>query len=606
MATTKASVAYKKKDGTLLLAKDGITWTPAVPPNAPPSLTIPIATVSNLQATPATAAKVMIKIFAAKDADAAPEPYTFSFTSASARAEADAMKEALTAAIQATKVASGPATPAAGGTPGAAVTAKTSDIWSKSQLETDMELQQSLLKSDQELTKTFSEAVLSGAVTAAQFWSTRTHLLRAHAIERSQQRGPYNVLASIKPRTVDNVVKMSLSREQIRDIFDQHPLVKIVYDENVPRLPEGDFWSRFFMSRLFKKLKGEKLLPTDNTDNILDRYLNRDDEENERKRRRVETVPRTIDLEGNEQNLSQKRGNKPDLTMRPSKVESVPIIRTLNSLSKKLVDLVAPADGDPSQNDDQDERYMNEQALADLRGDPEEERIILNIQDQRRFFADDSADTDKGKKYAALDPAKVLEDIKRDLGTGLIDLAAALGGNVDYDEDGGKTGKPKLSDATKKIMAAIRDRRSQLMTSSSASSPLTGGFPQNVFESVLLVHATTNEFLHHFWLAFLSGDEKRAGDITTLVNCLKKSKERIEAVANTAEEEKELERQRKKKEAQEEYKRTGVRPKRKAIEPGGGKAVVLQMLQPTLISVDKALSKYQDALEEAEKLGSGA
>lgn len=32
----------------------------------------------------------------------------------------------------------------------------------------------------------------------------------------------------------------------------------------------------------------------------------------------------------------------PDLTMRPTKLENVPIIRTLNSLSQKLVDLVAP------------------------------------------------------------------------------------------------------------------------------------------------------------------------------------------------------------------------------------------------------------------------
>ena len=86
------------------------------------------------------------------------------------------------------------------------------------------------------------------------------------------------MLATIKPKTVDNVVRMSLSREAIHDIFDQHPLVKMVYDDNVPKLPEEEFWSRFFLSRLFKKLKGDKLLPTDNTDPILDRYLGRDDE----------------------------------------------------------------------------------------------------------------------------------------------------------------------------------------------------------------------------------------------------------------------------------------------------------------------------------------
>ena len=49
-----------------------------------------------------------------------------------------------------------------------------------------------------------------------------------------------------------------------------------------------------------------------------------------------------MDIEGNEQNLSQKKGNAPDLTMRPTRTENVPIIKTLNSLSLKLVDLVAP------------------------------------------------------------------------------------------------------------------------------------------------------------------------------------------------------------------------------------------------------------------------
>lgn len=241
----------------------------------------------DLQATPPTAAKVMVKVFAKKEADKDPEPYVFTFTSpTSARTEADALKEALTLRIQETKAVSGSATPAAGAAGAdagsaaamaAAMNGKLTD-WSKAKLEKDMALQQSLLKSDTELSKTFSETVLSMAVTAEQFWSTRTHLLRAHAIEREQKRGPYNVLATVKPKTEDGVIKINISQDVIRDIFDQHPLVKTVYDENVPKLSEEQFWTRFFVCRLFKKLKGEKLLPTDGTDTIFDRYLNRDDE----------------------------------------------------------------------------------------------------------------------------------------------------------------------------------------------------------------------------------------------------------------------------------------------------------------------------------------
>jgi transcription initiation factor TFIIH subunit 1 len=61
-------------------------------------------------------------------------------------------------------------------------------------------------------------------------------LLRTHAIERTQQRGPYNVLAVLKPKTQDGKTKVTLSEDWICDIFEQHPLVKRVYDENVPQV----------------------------------------------------------------------------------------------------------------------------------------------------------------------------------------------------------------------------------------------------------------------------------------------------------------------------------------------------------------------------------
>jgi transcription initiation factor TFIIH subunit 1 len=79
-----------------------------------------------------------------------------------------------------------------------------------------------------------------------------------------------------------------------------------------------------------------------------------------RKRRKVSHVPLTIDLEGNEQNISQvrgsrsqisqkliltyvqSRGNAPDMTMRPSRSENVPVIRTLNTISLQILNLVAP------------------------------------------------------------------------------------------------------------------------------------------------------------------------------------------------------------------------------------------------------------------------
>ncbi|KAA8914564.1 hypothetical protein FN846DRAFT_926821 [Sphaerosporella brunnea] len=621
MSTVKGLTTFKKKDGTLQLTRDIVTWAPAAPPNSPPTVTIQVGNIENLQATPATSVKVMIKIFT-KEGDTS-ESYVFNFTAASARAEADAMKAALSDAIAAAKagtaVPGGPGGASSATIAATAAGASTTELMNEARLAKDMDLQMSLLKSDAALSNTFREAVMLGTVTSEQFWSTRTHLLRAHALEKSQARAPYNVLSTFRVNTIDGAPKMSLSREQIAEIFRTHPLVKKVYDENVPRVPEDQFFSRFFLSRLFKTLKGDKLSPADPMDVVFDRYLNREDEEYTRKRRKVDHVPLTIDLEGNEQNISKNRGNAPDVTMRPSRMENVPVIRTLNSISLQILNLVAPTDtskvGEGSGEDsrDRDEEYIASQRLTDLGGDPEEERIILNIQDQRKFFSNE----DGGKtqnRFAGMDAASVLQTLRQDLGDKPFDIADLLPGGGEDDEDvdepnpaAASASKAGFHSATKQVTEAVRDRSSQLLTLSTGtnSALATGGLPREVFDAVQSVHATTNEFLRHFWLAFLSGDEKRAKDINSMVTSLRNSKERIEAVAKNAEEQREELKVQRKKDLHEEYKKTGIKPKKKDMEVGGGKKVVDEMLGPTLVAIDKALAKYQAALDEAERLTPG-
>lgn len=87
-------------------------------------------------------------------------------------------------------------------------------------------------------------------------------------------------------------------------------------------------------------------------------------------------VPHIIDIEGNEENHSQRKGNQPDFTMRPSSVDRVPIIRTLNNLSEKLLLKVAPNDVDPSLPIGVDEETYNELALRDLQVDAEKTALF--------------------------------------------------------------------------------------------------------------------------------------------------------------------------------------------------------------------------------------
>lgn len=230
----------------------------------------------------------MIKVFALP-ANAAPEAqpdqYVFNFTCADARPLADAVQDSLKTAIQTAKastvaeaLASTPtvtgAAPAI--TPAIAATimapAQQLDLSEKTLLASS-DLQKELLSSSPALLRLFSEMVISTqSITPTQFWSTRLALLRAFAIDRHQRKGPYNVLAAIKPKTVDNVIKMSLTREQIREIFEQHPIVRKAYDETVPgKCSEDGFWKRFFGSGLFKRLRGETGVTRE--DDVIDRYM---------------------------------------------------------------------------------------------------------------------------------------------------------------------------------------------------------------------------------------------------------------------------------------------------------------------------------------------
>ncbi|KAJ9229912.1 hypothetical protein DTO271D3_1175 [Paecilomyces variotii] len=610
--------AYKKKDGVLAMAKDGktITWTPASG-DAAGMVTIAVAHITNLQQTPASNPKVMLRVFAQLPTATAPEQYVFSFTNgANARPEADAIKDALSAAIQASKAVPTPGAGTDGVSPAMAIASALSssgtgkNAWDDdNKLRTDAELQQSLLKADANLQRMFMESLrtkpdtMTGAQFMSQFWSTRLHLLRAHAIERAQTRGSYNVLSTLKPRVEDNVTKLNISKEQIQLIFNQHPLVKRVYDENVPKLSEQQFWSRFFQSRLFKKLRGERISETDPTDVILDKYLKVDENAD----RKLEAhVPHIIDLAANEVNHSQKQGNRPDIDMRPTTLDKVPIIRSLNSLSEKIMANVAPADRDPSAPVGMDEETYNELQLRDLRGDEEQNRLMLNIRDQSRFFSQAKGlEDEQSKLFAQQDPEQILvtlrSEIQRDLPSdGSIPLGKLVQPEEDSDNEEGPQSqqvgsKANLQRASAHILSNIRERRAQTEVTSSSD---TCGLPSNLFDRLTLTHATTTEFLHQFWQAFLSGNPDRAGELASLVESLNRAMERIKSVAADAEAERQVEVERLKQHARDVLATTGKKIRVNLAGVPGGEKVVNQLLGPTIKSLELAMTKYKDALAE--------
>jgi transcription initiation factor TFIIH subunit 1 len=626
MAPPRGAAVYRKQDGILAISKDrqAVSWTPNAPPDATPTSVITVSSITNLQQTPESSPKVMLKVFSQQKGQTEPVGHVFAFTSPStARAEANAIKEALTTAIQAYKSAQSNDIAPSGGSSAAMAIAnaisggRSGNVWDDDEkLKSDLDLQHSLMRDDPTLQRTFEESrklkpeSLSNTQFTAQFWASRVHLLRAHAIARNQAKGSYNVFSTLKPTSDGGDKKLSLSKEHVHLIFTQYPLVLRVYDDVVPKpYDETAFWSRFFQSKLFKKLRGLKVDQSDATDTVLDQYLDAEEFSGTRQKQREMQVPRIIDMEGNEENHSQRKGNAPYRELRPQAVDKVPIIRTLNSLSEKLMAQVAPSDVDPSQPIGMDEATYENLRLRDLAGDPEQNRIILNVRDQGRFFTDTN-DTAEGLKQSSslpqVDPKAAIKSVCEDLAHAFPQPGAGViivdGFDQEDDEDDLDDEKekeiPPSAKATAHIMDLIREHSAQTQEILAQS-----GLSTTIYERVSLTHATTTEFLHQFWAAFLSSDPSRANEIASLVESLNRAMDRIKAVADDAEGERSELIRSAKREAKALQERTGVKRRMDFGGIEGGAVVVNQLLGPTTGAVGTAIRRYKKALQEQTREG---
>jgi transcription initiation factor TFIIH subunit 1 len=602
-----------------------------------------VLTCSDLQQTPATSAKASIKIVVP---DSAPQPgnYTLTFTSPAARDDQQTITGLLRTWIEASKVQVAPTvvpvTSNGDGASAAMAMAQTvtapakgnDESFDDATLLAGLDLQMSLLNSNPALRQRFDRALaekpdsVSLGQFSNQFWSTRVHMLRSHATERSQATGTYNVLSVIKSKTVNGALTLSLTKEQIELLFRQHPIVQKAYNENVPQLSEMDFWERFFHSRLMKKLKGERIREQDVLDPKLDKYLQYD-EAVESSQDLMDSIPLFINIEGNEQNHSQKQGNRPDFTMNPSNYDKAPILRVLNRMSEKMLKDVPQSDVNRHAPVGLDEETYKELQLRDLQRADDDNRVVLQVQDQSRFFSAGQSvqSSTSAATYTKRTPAQALSTLRQDFGAISanqskavgIDLQPSLGINDDSssDEEGAISKKRKIGGkssrgaATSQIIAAIKKRHlhdddyssSKLIPISEQARKLA--ISESVLDNLTMTHNTTVEFLHYFWAVFYSGDPDRANEVAKLIETLDKSLDRIRAVADAAEAERTVQLDRYKREVDSYNQRSG---KKKKFDPDnikGGATAVNQVVEPLLRAINAARSHYQDALQEQLKQG---
>jgi transcription initiation factor TFIIH subunit 1 len=589
----------------------------------------PLLTGLDLQQTPAATAKVALKVVVTPAGAAAPENHVFYFTSAAARAEQEAITDILRNAIAAIKsVEAARPTPASATAQDASApptatpmtqavpsTIRTNESWyDDTHLITDIELQRSLLEANPALRQRFNESLRDRPDTititqfSTQFWSTRLHLLRAHAIEKAQNQGDYNVLPEIKFTRVAaekegeaDSLTLRLAGPQIKLIFKQYPIVRQAYNENVPPTDSNTFWSRFFMSRLLKKLKGEKITDADPPDPMFDKYLSYQ----EKGPTNIGYVPHFIDLEGNEQNHSQRQGNRPDETMRP---EKVPILRILNNLSEKMMAQVAPKDGEAHAPIGMSEDAFNELRLRDLQTEAGDNRVVLNIKDQQRLLGGRQQNglSAEAQLYSKQATEKVLEKLHTEMASAAnISLSKVVGIDSDSEEssDEGRANKRvrigskgALTQSTQEMVTSISRRR----LAASADVTSRRGLSQSTFDTLSLTHNTTVEFLHYFWTLFLSGDGSRSNEVAKLVETLDRSVDRIKMVSDQAEKEKLQEAESLKKQIPTlNAKSTKRRRMEMELERlGGGRQAVEEMVKPTMLALASATAQYRRAFEE--------
>lgn len=433
MATVSGACVISKVSGLLQIREDTtpskLIWKAI---DQDKSLEIPLNNLDKLQVSKETSPKMLLKLYYAEGGNPEIKDIKLTFNN---RQTMHAVKDILQTILarQKTVIKDSPApvsdsgasalgTPAPTGTssngqspaPGDPFDFSSQESLSDSALMKNRQLQQKLLLEDKSLRNIFTQSVIKFKLSPAIFWSSRVSQLRTYALTISQHRGPYNVLSTIRPvATSDNQVNVNVTRDTINEIFETYPVIKRAFNELVPvKLNEGEFWSRFFNSKLFRRLRGDKInIANSRGDVVIDKYLYVDAdfvEEEEKSKNLTETpgegkaVKKFIDLFGNEADNSQKLGISPDFTMKfldedaantGSQVRNEPrshknenemmiLMKNMNKLSSKMVTINSSEASEPTGDKKIYEELEEELDIADLNEAEKLNYIELNIDTQ--------------------------------------------------------------------------------------------------------------------------------------------------------------------------------------------------------------------------------
>lgn len=478
------------------------------------------------------------------------------------------------------------------------------------------QLQQKLLLEDKQLRNIFTQSVIKYKMSPTVFWLTRLHLLRTFALTISQHRGPYNVLSTIKPvASSDNQVNVNVTRDSINAIFETYPVVKRAFKDLVPlKFLEGEFWSRFFNSKLFRRLRGDKInTPNERGDYVLDKYLYIDSEylgndelENPSivKKAKVEEnihVSKFLDLKGNEVDNSQKMGNMPDITMRFSddfsgdqalsfsskgKVgqkgqenEMIILMKHMNNLSSKMVSMSVgneDMNGDTTERDnlslEETKEFQEDLDLHDLNETAYPEYIKLSI------------NSDMGNRISHYEHKDLATISSNDLSKFLSDNAFSPEPNGIDLSDVYASRKDDIDKTANDITALIKTNFRSFKLLNNLSMHDSNTKPIISDEIILEIYTFSSivmEFLSQFWKLFLNGNSpvQLKKLFTALKNCKTNFTQLTDKLKDLV--------------ANNDYIMENPKVKEKVLLD------VVNSLSPLQIGLDKACTEYVSAVKKS-------
>ncbi|KAF7315490.1 hypothetical protein MIND_00064200 [Mycena indigotica] len=563
-----AKASYKKLPGLLELTEAHLQWAQD---GKQPSVRVPLADVSALFCSKEGAQQVRLKVALFNDENG----HSFAFTSPKAQHERENFKTELTAIVGRNRAsaeaaarapappkpspiqappppATLPQRPSISHTPSRAASVSSSDprnliIIPGNDYATDVRLRKEVLKSDTELGALHRELVaMTGQLSEVEFWEGREHLLLSLAASENQRKGKPGPIVDPRPETVEGEIKIVMTPQMIQEIFEEYPVIAKAHRENVPsKLSEGEFWTRYFKSKLYHahraSIRSTAVQHVVQDDPILDKYLERIDDELEPRRQRSERVELFVDLAATSEDHVET-GNEKDVTMLAGRQRgALPLIRKFNEHSERLLNSALgdiPASKRQKLNADGDYGQID---LDDLHDAESAAGIVLEMQDRQRYFEGGVANGSSTEADKPRDMKSLIRNAKQNM-----DGWEAKLSQLKIERPAGDAAFSSMTqNVSARLEVKMRKSRSTLLFLGLVPLLIAVGddIPDAFFRQMTICQAAANEFLRQFWSSMhppatevqvvaLPTPQQRAAKAAKMISFLSKTQDKVDALVH--------------------------------------------------------------------------